>query len=260
MSLKSTVLGETLFRIHGRAGDPYFDNVSTWAQSNEFLIHAVGRYIQPGSVIFDIGANIGLTTCMFSKVASQTRVFSFEPSPEAFGYLTQTIAENALENVAAHQFAFGAQSGSISFTVNAFSGAASHLAPAGKSLGQGNTLVEVQDLNSFIEREKISRLDFIKIDVEGFELDVLEGGVEALKRLRPIVFLEFNSFTLIAYGNRNPRALLEYLIDNFPFVYRFETGRLLPIRSEAEQLSFIHDNLIHRCCVDDLICSFGELT
>jgi FkbM family methyltransferase len=246
--------------IHGRHGDPYFDHFDLGHKTNDFLLYAADRYVKADDTVLDIGANIGITTCVLSLAAHQGRVFSFEPDPDTFALLENTIAVNGLTNATPHQIALGATSGSLAFLTDATTASASHLAPADTSLAVGNIQVAVYEMDRFVEREELTRIDFIKIDVEGFELDVLQGGAATIARLRPKVFLEFNSFTLIAYGNRNPRALLEYLIDKFPFVYRFETGRLLAIRSEAEQLSFIHDNLVHRGCVDDLICSFHELT
>lgn len=247
------------FTIHGRHGDPYFDHLDIGDKTNDFLLYAADRYVKTDDTVLDIGANIGVTTCVLSLATQRGRVFSFEPEPGTFAILKHTIAVNDLANNIPHQIALGATSGSMAFLANTVSASASHLAPAATSLGGGNIQVAVYELDRFVEREEITRIDFMKIDVEGFELDVLKGGAATVARLRPKVFLEFNSFTLIAYGNRNPRTFLEYLTGTFPFVYRFKGGFPVIVRDEQERLSFLHDNLIIRGCVDDLLCSFESL-
>jgi hypothetical protein len=129
----------------------------------------------------------------------------------------------------------------------------------GISLGGSNTRVTVKTVDDVVSEQKLTRLDFIKIDVEGFELDVLEGARNTINQLQPDVFLEFNAFTLIAYGNQNPRHVLERLKRTFPYVYRFEGGVPHAITDEFSVLAFVHDNLIKRGCVDDLFCTFREL-
>jgi hypothetical protein len=67
----------------------------------------------------------------------------------------------------------------------------------GISLGGSNTRVTVKTVYDVVSEQKLTRLDFIKIDVEGFELDVLEGARNTINQLKPDVFLELNAFTLM---------------------------------------------------------------
>jgi hypothetical protein len=69
------------------------------------------------------------------------------------------------------------------------------------------------------------------------------------------VFLEFNSFTLIAYGDKNPRRFLEELLARFPYVYCFRGARPARIGDGVALLAFLHQNLVEHGCVDDLFCS-----
>ena len=249
------------FEIHGRDGDPYYEDlINVGNKTNDFLFYMADKFVQAGDTVIDIGANIGITTCVLAAAAAPGRVLSFEPGPDTFERLQQTVAANKLDNVTTYQLALGSTSGTVAFLDNQDSGSASHLAPAGTALGGSNFEVTVQEFDRFSESAELTRIDFMKLDVEGFELDVLKGGAATIARLKPKVFLEFNTFTLIAYGNRNPRTVLEYLIDTFPFVYRFEGGQPIIIKSEAEQLGFIHDNLLRRGCVDDLVCCYKPLS
>ena len=105
----------------------------------------------------------------------------------------------------------------------------------------------------------LARVDLIKIDVEGFEIDVLEGARDTIAADRPYVAIEFNSFTMIAFRNLNPRTLLEKLTREFPYVYHRKDGALARLSTAAEQFRFLRDNLIDHGCVDDLLCSWLEI-
>lgn len=74
-----------------------------------------------------------------------------------------------------------------------------------------------------------------------------------MKNLIPI-YLEFNSWTLIAFQNINPREFLEYLTSNFEFIYHIlSDGTLNRLKDDASLLGFLHENLVNHGCVDDLL-------
>ena len=103
-------------------------------------------------------------------------------------------------------------------------------------------------------------IDLIKIDVEGFEIDVLRGAEMTLARCKPLVFVEFNAWTLMAIRNINPREFLDYIGARFPFVYRYgQDGALMQLGTAEERISFLADNVIHHGCVDDLIIGWHAI-
>lgn len=155
--------------------------------------------------------------------------------------------------------ALGAAPERVAFFDNPTSASASHLVAPNRTLGATSGDVQVSTVDRVLAEQGLARLDLIKIDVEGFEAEVLMGAERTLATLKPLVYLEFNSFTLIAYGDRNPRHFLEDLLGRFPFVYRFEAGAPRRIQGAADVLEFIHDNLVKRGCVDDLLCCFDAL-
>lgn len=72
------------------------------------VLHALRQYIQPGSVVLDIGANVGYFTAHISKlVGSAGRVHAFEPEPRNFSLLSSNVAANHLQNVVLHPMALG---------------------------------------------------------------------------------------------------------------------------------------------------------
>ncbi len=258
MTKTITVDGQDLV-ICGRSGDPYFDHLTLDDHTNDFLLYVRRRHVRENAIIFDVGANIGVTTALLGTAIPHGRLYAFEPGAETFPHLLATIEANNLANCYPRQTALGASSGEVGFLSNSHSGSASHLALTGVSLGGANTRVRIQTLDEVVTDLDLTRLDLVKIDVEGFELDVLYGARGTMARFRPQVFLEYNAFTLIAFGNQNPRYVLEELKRIFPHVYRFDGNEPDEITNDSSMLGFIHDNLIKRGCVDDLLCTFEAL-
>lgn len=246
------------FVLWGRAGDPYFETV-TLDGSNDFLAWVCANRLARDAVVFDVGANVGVTAILFAAYAPEGQVRCFEPSPSIYPCLLRTLEANQLDACRPSAIALGAAPGRLSFFDNPTSASASHLVAEQQTLGAASNEVTVSTVDHVLVAEGLDRLDLIKIDVEGFESEVLAGAQATLAVLKPRVFVEFNSFTLIAYGNRNPRQFLEELLARFPYVYRFEAGAPRQISGAADVLEFIHDNLVKRGCVDDLLCCFEAL-
>ena len=94
-------------------------------------------------------------------------------------------------------------------------------------------------LDSSLEAAGAGKIDLIKIDTEGFEMDVLVGAKSTLGRYRPVIFLAMNSWCLVVFRNINPRSFLESLLDNFPFVFWVTpSGKLRPYRQGSAHASF----------------------
>jgi FkbM family methyltransferase len=259
--MKTTIKSRTLrFRQHmlhlcGMQGDRYFEQVDLSDEGeNAFFLQIMDRCITAESTAIDVGANIGLITVALATVIRSGMIYSFEPSPKAFPALTETLKANRVGNARTFQLALAEREDTFGFSDNPLSAAASHLRDA-SSLDAATTEVRATTLDAFVDRERIPRVDFIKIDVEGFEQEVLKGAARTLRDHRPNVFLEFNSFTLIAYGNKNPRRVLEDLLSAFPHVYCFQNRQPSRIGDQTALLGFLHRNLVEHGCVDDLYCS-----
>lgn len=145
---------------------------------------------RPGDCVLDIGANVGdWTLAMALRVGAGGRVLAFEPVP----YLAETIAKTARINrkdqVEVHNLALSATDGTAEFSVEQGNSGGSRL---GRMEGDfAMTTVPTRRLDSLLsERPDIDRIDFIKIDVEGHELEVLEGARASLTRFQPPLILE----------------------------------------------------------------------
>jgi FkbM family methyltransferase len=233
----------------GREGDSYFDHA---APDGPFTF-AMGA-LADRAVVFDIGSNIGMTAVIAAKSGAE-KVYAFEPDPNIYPFLLETVKVNRA-SVDPHNIALGAEERSLSFFSNPDSASASHLVTE-DTLGHSSTgIVNVSTFDAFITLHRIQRVDFIKIDVEGFEIDVLQGARDTIARFKPSALVEFNSFTMVGFRDINPRDLLRLLREIFPYVYRFKDGQPHLIDSDGAALAFIHDNLVSAGCVDDLYCAF----
>lgn len=240
--------------LHGRQGDPYYENIAF--EPNDAFSQAV-KCLSSDAVILDIGANIGATAVASSLIGAKV-IYAFEPNPEAFLYLEKNIAANNAASVEPHNLAVGAKEGKLSFFADQNSSSAGHLV-TGDTLGRHSmSEVKVTTIDKFSKNSNISRIDFIKIDVEGFEIDVLAGAKETISELKPSALVEFNPFTMIGFRDINPRDLLREIRSIYPYVYRFTPEPAL-ITNDGEELGFIHDTLIYKGCVDDLYCSFSPI-
>lgn len=157
--------------------------------------------VEPGSCMFDVGANIGLMAIPVLDAESKCRVVSFEPSMNVLPCLRKTIAESSFEDRwTLVEKAVSSTQGTIDFTL---SSQANSLFDGIRATHRVQSVAQVQVEMTTIDATWIGlgkpRVSLIKIDVEGAESDVLRGAVECLCTERPFVLLEWNSKNLAAY-------------------------------------------------------------
>jgi FkbM family methyltransferase len=196
------------------------------------LVPFLQQHIKPDAVILDIGANAGNFTRIFSKLAPQGTVHAFEPGSYALSILKRVIAVRGLKNVKLHTVGLSdkkmtldlhmpvKQSGSVGFGL-------AHIGDD-KAVDPRATVSEqipLDRLDDVAKATKIERVDFIKIDVEGWELRALTGGEELIARNHPVIMLEMVDRFLQRAGDSSA-ALFKFLYGHGYDIYRFdETGR-----------------------------------
>lgn len=140
-----------------------------------------------GDIIFEVGANIGAHTVGLSKLVGKGYVFAFEPQRMVFQSLCANLAINSISNVFAYQEAISNEDGTILIPEYDFS-KNNNFGGINIEHSKNGTLVHKQKLDNFIN--KINRLKFLKIDVEGMEISVLQGAKEIIKKFKPIIYVE----------------------------------------------------------------------
>lgn len=145
-------------------------------------------YLRPGDGFLDIGANIGIYALLASTV-SNVRVLAFEPASRAYDRARSNIALNGIEDsVSVLPYAVGSAGGSVLLTRDL--DAMNRVVPDGSTDPVEEVgMVALDDLASPPVPE---RVDVIKVDVEGGELDVLSGALDLLRRYEPALILEVN--------------------------------------------------------------------
>ncbi len=151
------------------------------------------RFLQPGMTVLDIGANQGFYTLLASKrVGTQGKVLAFEPSPRERRRLKLHVWLNHCHNVEVSGAALGAVSGNeeLHIVLGSESGCNS-LRPPDVSQPTRKLPVQVERLSDTLKARNISKVDFIKLDVEGAELAVLQGASDLLSmEPRPVILAE----------------------------------------------------------------------
>lgn len=164
------------------------------------------KIIKPGMFVYDIGANIGHHSVLFSKLVGPAgKVFSFEPQNYIFKVLNANLALNRCENAWSYRYAFGKEPAKLQMhsidymSKDNFGGLGINLNEKAPLKGEK---IEVISGDSFMKTlEKSDRkADFIKIDVQSFELFVLQGLIDTLTILKPILFLEIAPFWMKKMG------------------------------------------------------------
>ncbi|MGH9369575.1 MAG: FkbM family methyltransferase [Thermoanaerobaculia bacterium] len=154
----------------------------------------------PGDVLFDVGAYVGWYAVRAARaVGPSGRVVAVEPDPHNAAQLEKTLSLNHLDNVCVVRNAAWSVTGPVGWH-------ASHL-PVWHRVEpvQGAATVEAITVDDLVAALHLSRVDWLKLDVEGGEVEVLRGAMRTLRDFRPVLFIEVHN-TLPAL-----RSLLEPL-------------------------------------------------
>jgi FkbM family methyltransferase len=158
-------------------------------------LRILGRVLHPGSVFVDVGANIGLYTVEAGRlVGGQGTVVSVEAAPPHIGALERNIRLNRLANVQVIPHAAGAEIGSA--TLSLAPGENLGMFTLGSVESDAAHRVRVEPLDVMLGERGIARVDLIKMDIEGAELEALRGARDVLTRDHPPILIELNDKAL----------------------------------------------------------------
>jgi FkbM family methyltransferase len=177
---------------------PASGNHSYWLGTYEReYVTTFSRYVQPGHVVFDIGAQAGYFTLIASRLTGHDgQVVAFEPFPKNLRFIREHCRLNDCNNVKLLEVAVGGSSKKRRFQAkNSFMGHISN---------NGSLEVEVSPLDDLAAKNEISAPNVLKIDVEGMEYWVLQGGKNIIKNSRPTIFIS-------THGQANQSRVLQLL-------------------------------------------------
>lgn len=196
------------------------------------------------SVILDIGANIGCTALLFGELSKF--VYAYEPSKTTFNFLKINIVNAEINNIFLHNIGLGDQAGDFTLTFN----------PANRSGGfvsnqisasDGHTTenIVVSTLDEEVNKLRLKKIDFIKIDVEGFEGHVLRGATNSLRNFKPKVLLELNHWCLNAFQRTCIPDFFDYLRSIFPILLAVDGDRFLDLHNTHESYVVMYHHILH---------------
>lgn len=177
--------------------DSEIDHVKFWFDKNTdngFILgfyetslrDIINTHLKEGNCFFDLGAHWGYFTLIAAKkVGYKGKVCSFEPMPMNFNRLQTNVNKNHLQQVELFELAISNKNGSVHFSNSSDSFANTYL-----GTNKSDSLeVKTKSLDYLVFNESLPNPDFIKIDVEGAELDVLLGSTQILQTHRPLLHL-----------------------------------------------------------------------
>jgi len=200
--------------------------------------------IQPHFNVIDVGANIGFYTLNFAKKARKGCVYSFEPFPHNYKLLGKNISLNNFNNISTFPIALGEIEKKVEMNnLEDRNLGMVHIVPHSKN--ELNNSIEVNTLDYFFI-EKTFKIDLIKIDIEGYEMNFIHGAINILTKDYPILFVEVIDKHLKKY-NSSAYELVKKLEDlGYNHIVNAETGQLI-------YSVFDLDN-----CFLDIICKKDE--
>ena len=170
------------------------------------LIPILRSLLPEDAVVFDVGAHAGQMAKLFALMAPRGKIYAFEPGAYALAILRPMLRLRGRGRISIEPIALGAAPGSLTLTTpikrsGSLGFGLSHLGSGGESGQVYSHAVAVETIDDFVAKRGIGRLDMIKADIEGWEMQMLLGAEMTLARLRPVVFLEAVDFYLARAGD-----------------------------------------------------------
>ncbi len=171
--------------------------------TTEFTI----RELKKGMTCIDIGSNIGYYALLEAKaVGKNGNVIAIEPSPKNFEYLKRNVELGNIQNIKLYNLAVGDKDGEINFVISDISNLCYVLNDDEPTPKFAKVIkIPVKKIDTFIDEEKLEKIDFIRMDVEGYEVNLFEGMWNTLRKNKPLIQMEFHK------GLLNPKVALDFL-------------------------------------------------
>lgn len=167
---------------------------------------AVGGMIAEDGVAFDIGAHAGQYAKLLSRLLPRGQVFAFEPGSYARSILRVALYINRCHNVAIVPLALGEREDTAILTLpvkrrGAYGFGLAHLGRDTRWREARRDIVALTTIDRFAALTELHRLDFIKADIEGWEMHAVRGGLDTIRRFRPVIMLEMTEAALARAGD-----------------------------------------------------------
>jgi FkbM family methyltransferase len=191
--------------------------------------------VQRGMVVADIGANIGYHTVILARLVGRNgAVYAFEPDSENYQQLVANVRRNRCAQARCAAVALSATRGTQTLYVGE-DNVNSSLRP-NLHRGKLSVAVETTTLDAYVVSERLNRLDLLKIDVEGAERLVLEGGAHSVEKFRPMLVVELSVHS--ASFGYSARDLCSYLKSRAYTLFTIGTFPMHPLVDAPDDVEF----------------------
>lgn len=206
----------------------------------------VSQLLKKGMTCLDIGANIGYYVLLENKIiGNDGKIIAIEPSPNNFEYLQKNISRQNNSNIQAFNLAAGDKDGHINFLIYQDASNSGMVIPDGEvSKWPGNIItVPIKKIDSLLDEIGTAKIDFVRMDVEGYEYHIFEGMKETLKKSKPIIHIEVHKSIM---GNQTTKKWFE-LLKNLGY----ESKHYIPRELDTPLIGTLND--VKNYSIDELI-------
>jgi len=204
--------------------------------------------LKPGDVFLDMGANIGYFSLLAATKEPTSKVFSFEPVINLFQKLEENISINHVKNITAFNIAVGEREEEKEIFISGSdnSGMSSFHQP--ENYSGKKEKVKVVTIDGWFKTAGVSKVDLVKLDIEGSELAALRGMAGVLQNFKPLIIAEINPETLGTF-DLDPSAIFDYLNKlDYKAYHILKTGNIEPFTHmeihQTVNALFIHKDKI----------------
>lgn len=174
------------------------------------------QHIKQNSIVLDIGAQLGLMSKVFSDLTGASgKVFAFEPAPNTYEILCKTIEMNMMGHIATPvQKAVSDKKGMTKFYISKMVlDPANSLVDYKRKHNFQGIDVAVISVDDFVSEQSLPKVDFIKIDAEGAEYQVLQGAQKTMQKYRPVIHLALHPAALKNFGS-SMNQIYNFIVSN----------------------------------------------
>lgn len=192
--------------------------------------------LRPDDCVIDVGANIGAFSLRCAKRVIEGRVFSFEPDPDNYAHAKVNFELNAFKHMRLiHQGLSDHEGEAELVCLDPHNTGTNRI--VGGHQGVAKARISLTTLDAFVAAEGLSRVDAIKVDVEGHEYQVLMGAMKTLMRFQPMILVEMSSKNLAQQGTSVQKVA--QLIENLGYkILNIDSGRWLMASEVASPCHF----------------------
>ncbi len=219
-------------------------HIDDWIQENIYFVsdyeHAelvfIKNQLKSGDVFVDIGANIGVHSLIASQILSeQGKVISFEASKKNYMRLQEHIQLNHAQNIEAHHVAIADSEKEITLYYNEAEANKGMISAYGQNEAHKESIQAVT-LDSVLG---VTKIDFIKIDIEGGEYDALKGMKQILQTQNPVLLIELEE-DIIAKTDYKEEDIINYLAQfGYQRNYLSDQGRLIAENENPARKNYV---------------------